>query len=291
MTLKNLPTDISAEVLLDYYPEGTFNVEYKGLHKRNTYKDILSIEEDNGRLQMSLGRNSLYNSLPEFLFHQIDRYDLPQYNQKERFEEEYLKQEQEKENAYKFFAPIDLALLIQKIKVQHEFQKISDGNKVLINIIADSLSEKQKSNRFIKQSLVFLPYCNIIRGDRTLITFMLRKVLMEENIVVNISNREKIFSDKEVRYNTEVGSELTTLYVGTEYAQNTLCYDVYYWNNEECDENFCEFIEDLNEYRTFIQDFFLSIESELEFYVYNDAPALRLSDTTTYNYLNYNTNI
>lgn len=291
MTIKNLPTDIDAEVLLDYYPEGTFNIEFKGLHKRNTYMDILSLEDGNDRMQMSLGRNSLYNSLPEFLFHPIDRFDLPQYNQKERFEEEYIKQEQEKENAYKFFAPVDLALLLLKIKVKHEFQELSNGNKVLIDILSDTLSDKQKNNKFIKQSLCFLPYCKIIRGDRALITFMLRKVLMKENLVVNISKKEKSFSDKAARYSSEVDSELTTLYVGTDYTQNILCYDVHYWNEEECNECFTEFIEDLDEYRTFVQDFFLAIESELEFKVYHDAPALRLSDTTIYNYLNYNTNI
>lgn len=291
MAIKNLPTDIDAEVLLDYYPEGTFSVEFKGLHKRNTYRDIISLEDGNDRMQMSLGRNSLYNSLPEFLFHPIDRFDLPLYNQKERFEEEYQKQELEKENAYKFFAPVDLALLLLKIKVKHEFQERSNGNKVLIDILSDTLSDKQKNNRFIKQSLCFLPYCKLIRGDRTLITFMLRKVLMNENLVVNVSKRQKTFSDKAARYSTEVDSELTTLYVGTEYTQNTLCYDVHYWNEEECNERFAEFIEDLDEYRTFVQDFFLAVESVLEFNVCHDAPALRLSDTTIYNYLNYNTNI
>ena len=291
MAIKNLPTDINAEVLLEYYPKETFDVELKGLHKRNAYMDILNLEDKGERMQLSLGRNSLYNSLPEFLFHPIDRFDLPQHNQKERFAEEYANQEQEKENAYKFFAPIDLALLHQRVRARHHINSLTSGNKVLIDIISDCLSEKQKNNRFIKNSLEYLPYCKIIRGDRTLITMMLRKILMEEGIVVDINNNNKTFVDSAPRYKTEVDSDLSSLYVGTEFEQETLCYNVYYWNDEECNENFNSFVDDIEEYRMFVQDFFLSVESILEFNVCHDAPTLRLSDTTIYNYLNYNTNI
>lgn len=291
MAIKNLPTDINAEVLLEYYPKCTFDVELKGLHKRNAYTDILGLEDTDERMQLFLGRNSLYNSLPEFLFHPIDRFDLPKYNQRERFAEEYANQEQEKENAYKFFAPIDLALLHQRIRAKHYIYSLTSGNKVLIDIISDCLTEKQKNNRFIRSSLEYLPYCKIIRGDRTLITMMLRKVLMEEGIVLNISNEKKTFTDSIPRYKTEVDSDLSSLYVGAAFEQETLCYNVYYWNDEECNENFNSFVDDIEEYRMFVQDFFLSVESILEFNVCHDAPALRLSDTTIYNYLNYNTNI
>ena len=263
MAIKNLPTDINAEVLLEYYPKETFDVELKGLHKRNAYMDILNLEDKGERMQLSLGRNSLYSSLPEFLFHPIDRFDLPQHNQKERFAEEYANQEQEKENAYKFFAPIDLALLHQRVRARHHINSLTSGNKVLIDIISDCLSEKQKNNRFIKNSLEYLPYCKIIRGDRTLITMMLRKILMEEGIVVDINNNNKTFVDSAPRYKTEVDSDLSSLYVGAEFEQETLCYNVYYWNDEECNENFNSFVDDIEEYRMFVQDFFLSVESIL----------------------------
>lgn len=291
MTIKNLPADINAEILLDYYPAHTFNVEFKGLHKRNAYNDILSLEDEGERLQMSLGRNSLYNSLPEFLFHPIDRFDLPHNDRKKRFAEECAKQEDEKENAYNFFAPIDLALLQLKTKVRHSVVCHTSENKVLIDIIADSLSKKQKENRFIKKSLVYLPYCSIIRGDRTLITQMLRKIMMEEGLSVDVCDRTMTFIDHPPRYNMDLGEELSSTYLGTGFEQNVICYNINYWSEEYCDENFSVFIDELEEYRLFVQDFFLSVESILKFDVHNDAPTLRLSDTTTYNYLNYNTNI
>ena len=39
-----LPTDSNVELLLPYYPTGKFKVALKGLHKRNTYNDIIDTE-------------------------------------------------------------------------------------------------------------------------------------------------------------------------------------------------------------------------------------------------------
>lgn len=291
MCPKNLPADINAEILLEYYPKETFAVELKGQHMRNTYQDVLELEEAKGRIRMSLARNSIYNSLPEFLFHPIDRFDMPQYNQKERFAEECAKQEQEIENSYKFFAPIDLALLHQRIRVRRETDAFTSENKVLIDIVLDSLSEECKNNRFIRKSYEYIPYCNIIRGDRTLITMMLRKVLMKEDIVIAVNNSNVHYFDRMPRYDTELDSELDSLYLDSGFEQNTLCYNVYYWDDAECDENFSQFISDLEEYRRFVQDWFLAVDALLKFDVYKDTPPLKLSDSTTFNYLNYNTNI
>ena len=110
MLPRNIPEDINIELLLSYLPEGSFKLAFRGLHKRNSYKDIVDVEEKrDGTLLFGIGRNSLYNALPEFMFHSVDRFDnIPKSEEKERFAEEYQRQEQEKENAYKFFAPIDL---------------------------------------------------------------------------------------------------------------------------------------------------------------------------------------
>ena len=90
MLAKNIPEDINAELLLSYYPEGKCKVEFKGFHKRNTYKDIMDAKEErNGNILLRLGRNSLYNALPEYLFHPVDRFgSLANKDGKERFESE-----------------------------------------------------------------------------------------------------------------------------------------------------------------------------------------------------------
>lgn len=291
LPIKNLPEDLNAEVLLNYYPAGTFKVEYKGLHKRNTYKDILVIDRQGTNYLLSLGRNSIYNALPEYLFHSIDRFDLPQYNQKERFEEEYIKQEQEKEDAYRFFEPIDLMLLQLRLKIRKILDAYTCENKILQDLIADNLTQEQQENRFIKQTIPYLPTCKHIRGDRTLITLMLRKILTEENLSVNIHHKEKNFTDKKPRYSHVVGMKLGEGYAGNTFTENILVYDIKYWSEENCNQDFIKFVEEIEVFRQFIQDYFLSVDSLLSFDIQTNALPIRLSDTTTYNYLNFNTNL
>lgn len=291
MNFRNLPTDIDAEVILDYYPKGTFDVKFKGHHKRNAYNDLLNIEDNGERMRMTLNRNSLYNALPEFLFHPSDRFDLPQYNKKERFAEEYAKQEIEKEKAYRFFEPVDLALLHHRILARHEMNDLTEENKVLTDILSDSIEQKHRENRFIKRSLEFLPYCKIIRGDKTLITLMLRKVFMEEGLVINVSNQEMTHIDPVPRYGSEMNSKLSSAYLGNEFEQNTLCFNVIYWAEQECNDGFNQFVNEVETYRKFVQDYFFSVEAILIFNIQTDSPMTRMPDINQYYYLNHNTNI
>ena len=293
MLPKNIPEDINVELLLSYFPEGTCKVALKGLHKRNSYNDIIEIEENrDGLLQLGIGRNSLYNSLPEFMFHSVDRFDnIPKLEEKERFAEEYQKQEQEKENAYRFFAPSDLLLLKLRTSIRERLNDYIQTNKVLIDIIGDKLTDKQRSNRFIKNSLIFIPACKNIRGDKTLLTLMLRKIFMEEGLKMEKRHDNIRYTDLEPRYTDGIDSMLGDSYVGNTFDEETTIYDIHYWSDEDCDEHFPKFIDDIELFRQFIQDYFIAIEETLYFNICKDEVPLRLSDDIIYNYLNFNTNI
>ena len=293
MLPKNIPEDINVELLLSYFPAGTCKVALRGLHKRNAYNDIIEVEEKrDGLLLFGIGRNSLYNSLPEFMFHSVDRFDnIPKLEEKERFAEEYQKQEQEKENAYRFFEPLDLLLLKLRTSIRETLNKYIDNNKVLIDIIGDKLTDEQRSNRFIKHTLMFIPACKNIRGDKTLLTFMLRKIFMEEGLKIE-KRRETIkYTDTEPRYADGVDSSLGDSYVGNTFYEDTTIYDIHYWSEEACDEDFLKFIDDIEVFRHFIQDYFIAIEETLQFNICKDDVPLRLSDNIIFNYLNFNTNI
>ena len=288
----NIPDDIDAEVFFGLYPEDTFAVKFCGMHKRNTYKDILEIEDDKGKLLIHLGRNSLYNSLPEYLFHSIDRFDnIPEREKKEKFAEEYSKQEREKEQAYKFFYPVDTLLFLLRLQVREQLDKYVASNTILQNIILDELTKEQKENRFIRRTMPYIASCKNIRGNRTLITLLLRKILLDEDIIVNIQKKDVEFTDITPRYSESAGSELGDLFVGNIYSDSVIAYSVTYWSDDDCDSDFLSFVDELEIYRQFIQDYFLSVDSILEFDISKDASPLRISDTTIYNYLNFNTNI
>lgn len=292
--IKFLPDDINIEDILSYLPKESYRVSVNGLHKRNSYKDIINYEETpDGKTEFHVGRNGLYNSLPEYMFHPINRFDnIPERERKERFAEEYAKQELEKENAHKFFSPIDILLLDLKTKVKEKINQLSSDNIFIQNIIGDTLTEKEKSNRFIQRTIPFLPNCKRIRGNKTLITFMLRKVLFEEGLSLNKENIVSEIHDKEPQYNSKIEDfQLNSMYLGNEFSENIMTFTINYWSDEECSEHFNLFLEELETYRLFIKDYFFSIEDELCFHINSDYPTLRLADDIIYNYLNYNTNL
>lgn len=292
--IKYLPDDINIEDILSYLPKGSYRIFINGLHKRNSYKDIISCEEtSDGRTEFHVGRKSLYNSLPEYMFHPINRFDnIPERERKERFAEEYAKQELEKENAHKFFFPIDVLLLDLKTKVKDKINQLAADNIIIQNIIGDTLPEKEKSNRFIKRTIPFLPNCKRIRGNRTLITLMLRKVLFEEGLSLKKENTANEILDKDPQYNYKVEDcQIDSIYLGNQFSENITIYTINYWSDEECSEHFNQFLEELEIYRLFIKDYFFSIEDDLCFHLCSDYPTLIVSDDIIYNYLNYNTNL
>lgn len=289
---ENIPQDINAEIFFDFFPNDSVNIKFCGKHKRNAYKDILEIEKIKEKLLIYLGRNSLYNSLPEFLFHSIDRFDnISERDKKEKFAEEYSKQEREKEHAYSFFYPIDVLLFHLRLQVRERLSKYVESNIVIQNIILDRLSKEQKENRFIKKIIPYIINCKNIRGNRTLITLLLRKIFYDEGITINVQRKYKVFTDDNPRYDISEGDELGSLFIGNTYSDTIITYSISYWSDKDCDSIFLSFVNELEIFRQFVQDYFLSVDSMLEFDILKDENFLRISDSTKYNYLNYNTNI
>ena len=289
----NLPDDLNVELLFSFYSKGLCKASFRGLHKRNAYSDIIDIEEgDKDTLLVSIARNSLYDALPEYMFHPIDRFnELPKSEETERFAEEYEKQEKEKENARRFFAPIDILLFKLRMDVREQLLPYCESNKALTDIIADEMTQEQKDNRFIKQVMPFLPLCKNIRGNKTLMSMMLRKIFIEEGLIIDAHSANLEFTDSSPRYDYTLGSNLGDCYVGNTYNVPTLVYSIYYWSDDDCDENFLTFVEEVDQLRMFVQDYFMSIDEELIFNISHDGPPLRLNDDIIFNYLNYNTNI
>lgn len=292
--IQNLPDDINIEDVLIYLPKDLYQVTIDGSHKRNSYRDIISCEElSDGKIRFHIGRNGLYNSLPEYMFHPINRYDnIPECERKERFSEEYAQQEFEKESAHKFFEPIDILLLDLKTMVKNRVNHLASRNIIMERIIGDTLTDKEKNNRYIKHVIPYLPNCKYIRGNKTLITLLLRKVLSEEGVKLVEENLTYDIVDVNPKYSSVInGSQLSAQYLGNVFDENITTYTLNYWSNEECNEQFGAFLEQIEEFRLFIKDYFLSVEEELCFNISTDCQTLRLSDDFIYNYLNYNANI
>lgn len=293
MLPKNIPEDINIELLLSLFPEGSCKVSFTGTHKRNAYNDFMGLEElSDDTLLLNVGRSSLYNSLPELLFHPIDRFEnLSPTHDKEKFDSEYEAQEREKEQAHKFFAPFDLMLLRLRMTVRERLETYAETDKIMIDILGDKITDVQKQNRFIKNAIPFLPFCKSIRGNKTYLTIMLRKVLMEEGLTISVCDQKHSFTDAHPRYNTQLCSDSNSLYLGNTYYDQVMTYIIHYWSESSCNEDFLQFLDELETFRKFIQDYYIAVDGILRFDISRDEEPLRLSDETTYNYMNYNMNI
>lgn len=292
LKLHNIPVDINAELILDWLPEGSFRMSLCGQHKRNAYNDLVEIEKlSDETFIFHLGRNGLYNTLPESMFHPLDRFsNLPPFEEKEKFAQEMGKQEQEKENAARFFEPMDLLLMLYRVQAREKLHHVTETNSVLTDIIADRLTDTQKQNRFIKRTLPFLSACRDIRGNRTLLTQMIRKVMLDEGMRVTPKNGALLWRDETPRYADGLGNDLGDTFLGNAYDEETEVFEIRYWP-ETVDARFASLVEELDEYRRFICDFFMSVETVLSFQLYCDRDEIILGKEDNFNYLNYNTNI
>lgn len=284
---------MNVEELLSFLNEQDYKVSVDGKHKRNAYNDIIELEElDSGSLVVHVGRDSLYNSLPEYMFHVTDRFDnLSANKERESFIQECQKQTEEQRKAQMFFAPFDWALLGLRVGIRRKVCGLVDENKVIIKILADDLSEEYSANKYVRKTLPFLPSCKYVRGSVTLLTFVLRKVLSNEGLRIVLQNQMGEYCDEKPRYGEHIGADLSDMYVGNMYEENVLVYKVHYWPEDECDEHFPAFLHDLEVYRQFVEDYFVSVEAKISFDLVSDAPTLRISDVLVHNYLNYNTNL
>lgn len=290
-----IPADIRAEALMAYIPPEARMVEACGLHRRNTYRDILdAVDGPSGKTVISVSRKGLYDILPEGLFHQLDRFDnIPANEYKERFDEECRLQQEEEADARRFFSPFDRALLEIGAAVWGMMQERYSDQNVLSDIILDSLPAEYESNRFVRRAREFVPACAAIRGDITLISMMLRKVMSDEGIRVRAVSAASLFSDTDPRYVCSLDSspEGEDAYLGNEYGEEETVYAVSYWNEDECGPGFLGFVSELRTFERFVNDFFIGIGSRMRFVVVTDALPVRLSDDICFNYLDYNTNL
>ena len=292
MIPKNIPDDINAEILLEYIPKGTCKAVFRGLHKRNVYNDLIDIEElQDGVLLLTLGRSGLYDTLPEFIFHPIDRFDnLPKQDEKEWFEKEYDAQEREKEQARRFFEPIDLMLLSLRLDIRKRIQAYVESDKALIDILSKGIPDEQRENRFVRQTLPFLPSCKHIRGNKTLLTLMLRKVFAQEGITLEKHDECIKFVDEKPKYDICVDGCLGDVYTGNEYISKLTVYDIHYWPDDNNEVELLHLVDEVETYRSFIQDYFIAVDDILRFDISNDN-SIYLDDGKNNYYLNYNTNL
>lgn len=291
----SVPLDIKAETLISYLPIGKRTISLKGSHKRNAYEDIADIKVDErGIYNVGISRNSIYDILPECLFHPIDRFDnIPTNEYKERFKEECEQQQSEEDNARRYFQPFD-NILMELNSIISESKNNEAYTQVFENIVCDNLPEIYRNNRFVRKAKEYVPMCRNIRGNKSLLSLMIRHILFDEHIKIfdnHLSNRIK---DTMPKYNFRLDDEVSAdgdFYLGNEFDEDMTVYKIHYWNDDECGQEFLSFVRDMEVFEDFLNDYFIGIECGLKFEISSISSSVRLSDDASYTFLDYNTNI
>lgn len=290
-----IPLDIKAETLLSYFPREKRAIELKGSHKRNAYGDVADINVDeSGAVNIAILRNSIYDILPECLFHPIDRFDnIPANEYKEKFKEECEQQHIEEENARKYFQPFD-DVLMELSSIVTDAKNDETYTHILENIICDSMPDMYRNNRFVKKAKVYMSICRNIRGNKSLFSLMIRHILFDERIKLCGYSEQINIKDTAPRYNSRLDDEISInneFFLGNEFEEDITGYNIHYWNEDECGQEFLTFVNDVKVFEDFLNEYFMGIECRLKFNISTTSLPVRLSDEIFYTFLDYNSNI
>lgn len=299
--------DISLEELYSYITAQNRDVRnfacrisFSGDHRRNVCRDISRIEksekeddEGNESIQYLIesSRRGLYDALPEYMFHDIDTFSgIPDRDRTARFHDECDIIENKVRDARNFMAPVDAALFNIGLNAKTSLSKYASSDIILQNIISGDLEEEYKDNEFVRRLIPFLPYSRFIRGNKVLISILLRKLFREDGIKVEYERRLLEQQDRIPRYDVCLGGSLNEMFLGEEYQERADVYRIHYWSDEDSTDGFDGFLVKMEQFRNVVQDYFFSVEDIFEFEICDDRIVQMMPDDDGF-YLNYNTNI
>ena len=179
-TIKSMLTDINADVIVaDLIESGLdferISVRHDGLFKRNFSKDISDVYYDmiNELLTIHISHDSLYDTLPDGLFHNIFS-DFDPENRRLEFE----KLKEQEKNARKFFLPFDYEFFIQYVKLELTLRKYFNNPEKFVHRIL--LFEKNLADEYAIKLTSYLLFVDKIIGNPELTALSLADILGQE---------------------------------------------------------------------------------------------------------------
>ncbi len=195
-TYQNLKAEIYVNEILENSDVdiADFHIHNKSTFSRSYRRDIINFKLDTyssttDKLQFTIARNGIYDTLPEGLFHDPvkTKIDIS-------YTELHQKQKKQEKDARSFFAPLENEFFTQKVFIE-------ENERILINdftnLKADFLFKFWNLDTDIPADysirlLQLLPYVHKISGDSELTALSLEKILKEK---VVITKKYKTTSD------------------------------------------------------------------------------------------------
>lgn len=180
--LSTVYENLKAEVLVAEIQENSaagnsdFVISNKGTFSRAYRRDIIDVDamlhED--KLTLNLSRNSLYDVLPEGLFH------APHVNKEgDSYTNRRKVVKQEEQDARLFFAPIESEFFYQRLHLeQHERAMLDDFYNLKDDFLINFWNlDTDIPQEYMVKLMKVLPYCHKITGDLELTRLCLAKIL------------------------------------------------------------------------------------------------------------------
>lgn len=199
--VQNIYNDIRAEVVIADLVENGFSADdiiasSKGIFKRRYARDIestISTELHNGKnlLEVTLNRDSIYDSLPEGLFHEAgNKSDANPKNTSQGSK----RAKQEEKAARDFFLPFENEIFRQNVQIElEERQLLTHFSEKLFDDIYPEIwhIHKQLPRKYIHRLALLLHFAHKIAGHKGLMAKCLETIL-EEKVEIEIKSNLSI---------------------------------------------------------------------------------------------------
>lgn len=234
-SISSTHTDVRAEVVIADLLEKNIGVDkiniiHEGSFVRNYKKDLIDVYVDFVKevVTLHITRNSIYDNLPEGLFHPVSR----RMTSESRIAE-FEKQRIEEQKARKFFQPFDREFMLQKVEIERQVRKLfQDPMSELEKWYSN---EKKIPREFFRQLVKFLPFTNRIKGNALLTAECLSKVIGEK---VSVQCKYKTLSfEQEQPVNVgRLGSSNLgeNVLCGNKLTEDIMCWDFTVELMEDC---------------------------------------------------------
>lgn len=175
--IDNIHEDIRAEVIVSDLLAGGIHeddilIRFTGQLERPRSRDVANVRitkhhhKDRDQLEITLNRDSIYDMLPEGLFHQPSAKD--QSISVPAMVEEYHRHRQEEEEARQFFAPFENELFLQRTFTEsEEFQQLFQIQQSLLSdaVLTELGIDPELPPVFTTKLLSIIPYIFQIAGN------------------------------------------------------------------------------------------------------------------------------
>lgn len=288
-----IPSEVNAEILTALLSEQheDVTVKHEGVFYRNYQGDVLDIHAKNKTI--SISRDSLYHQLPQALFHRIDVFrGITGKDFQDKFKENWDILQKEKETALNFFAPFDNAIFSLKTEYQNNLNKYFIQNSFFCSFILDNqLVNEDTKNPYIQKLLVFLPYLEAIRGNKTKLKLILRWILGDTTTFeTHCFTKSYTNNDNDNYTNALLETSSDELFCNNQYEDTCFLFLVKIQQTIDNINNINEQEQQLEEFKLFFQHYFMSLFEELEIRLGDFEKRLILDDSSPV-FLGYNTQI